>query len=72
MSDNIQRRKVIEESYGPWSFPVVLVRKKNWEIRFCVGYRKLNDVIKKDCFRMPRIDNILDMLVGGNGSPHYI
>jgi hypothetical protein len=60
MLDDIQRRRVIEESDSPWSFTVVLVRHKNGKLRFCVYYRKLNDVTKKDYFPLPRIDNTLD------------
>jgi hypothetical protein len=60
--DNMQRRGVIEESDGPWSFLVVLVRKENGEIRFCVDYRKLNDVTRRDCFPLSRIDDSLDTL----------
>jgi hypothetical protein len=62
--DDMQRHGVIEESDCPWSYPVVLVRKKNGEIRFCVDYRKLNDVTKKDCFSLPRINDTLDTLAG--------
>jgi hypothetical protein len=40
MFDDMKRKGVIEESEGPWSSPVVLVRKKNGDIRFCVDYRK--------------------------------
>jgi hypothetical protein len=66
MLDDMQRREVIEESDSPWSSPDVLVRKKNGELRFCVDYRKLNDVTKKDCFPLPRIDDTLDTLAGAN------
>jgi hypothetical protein len=51
MLDDMKRRGVIEESEGPWSSPVVLVRKKNGDLRFCVDYRKLNDITKKTVFR---------------------
>jgi hypothetical protein len=64
MLNNMQRRRIIEESDGPWSSPVVLVRKRNGELRFCVDYRKLNDVTKEDCFPLPRIDDTLDTLAG--------
>jgi hypothetical protein len=64
MLNDMQCRRVIEESDNPWSSPVVLVRKKNGELRFCVDYRKLNDVTKKDWFPLPRIDNTLDTLSG--------
>jgi hypothetical protein len=64
MLDDMQRRGIIEESDSPWSSPVVLVRKKNGELRFCVDYRKLNNVTKKDCFLLPRIDDTLDTLAG--------
>jgi hypothetical protein len=32
--EDMQRRGIIEESDSPWSSPVVLVRKKNGELRF--------------------------------------
>jgi hypothetical protein len=64
MLDDMQRHGVIEESDSPWSSPVVLVKKKNGELRFYVDYRKLNDVTKKDCFPLPRIDDTLDKLAG--------
>lgn len=41
---------VIEESDSPWSFPVVLVREKDELWRFCVDYRHLNDVTRKDSY----------------------
>jgi hypothetical protein len=64
MLDDMQRRGVIKESDSPRSFPIVLVRKKNGELRFCVDYRKLNNLTKKDCFPPPWIDDTLDMLAG--------
>ncbi|GMF47245.1 unnamed protein product [Phytophthora fragariaefolia] len=53
---------VIEEGNRAWGFPVVLVRKKDREIRFCVDYR--NKVTKKDVFPLPRIDETLEAMSG--------
>jgi hypothetical protein len=63
--DDMQRRGFIEESDGPWWSPGVLVRKKKGKLRFCLDYRKLNHVTRKDCFPLPRIDDTLDTLAGG-------
>jgi hypothetical protein len=64
MLDDMQRRGIIEESDSPWLSPVLLVRKKNLDLLFCLYYRTLNDVTKKDCFPPPRIDDTLDTLAG--------
>ena len=58
------RQKIIEPSTSPWCSPVVLVRKKDGNTRFCVDYRKLNDVTVKDPFPLPRLDDIFDQLTG--------
>lgn len=55
---------VIERSSSPWSSPIVLVTKKDGSTRFCVDYRKLNQVTKKDSYPLPRIDDTLDAVAG--------
>ncbi|GBG74822.1 hypothetical protein CBR_g19334 [Chara braunii] len=52
----------IEPATGPWSFPVVLVPKKNGSVRICIDYRKLNDIAIKDVYPLPRIDDLLDAI----------
>nr|XP_010769589.1 PREDICTED: uncharacterized protein LOC104945589 [Notothenia coriiceps] len=53
---------VIEESTSDWCCPVVLVRKSDGSIRFCVDYRRVNEVSKFDAYPMPRVDELLDRL----------
>jgi len=40
------------------------IKKKNGTIRFCIDFRKLNAVTKKDSYLLPRIDDIFDQLSG--------
>lgn len=55
---------VIEPSKSAWSSPVLLVPKRDGEMRFCVDFRKLNAVSEKDAFPLPYISSILDKLGG--------
>ena len=54
----------IRPSESPWSFPVVLVRKKDNSLRFCVDYRELNKRTIKDAYALPRIEETMDHLHG--------
>lgn len=53
---------VIERSKSPWSSPVCLVHKKDGSYRFCIDFRRLNAVSKKDAYPIPYISAILDRL----------
>ena len=55
---------VIKPSSSPWASPVVLVRKKDGSLRFCIDYRKLNHVTTKDAYPLPRVDDTLNALAG--------
>lgn len=57
---------VVRPSSSPWSSPVVLIRKKDGSIRFCVDYRRLNKITRKDVYPLPRIDDALDTLQGSS------
>ena len=57
-------KDVIQSSKSPWASSIVLVKKKDGTQRFCVDYRRLNDVTIKDAYPLPRIDESLDQLIG--------
>ena len=55
---------LIETSHSAWSAPAVLVPKRDGTTRFCIDYRKLNQVTIPDSHPLPRIDDTLDALGG--------
>ena len=52
----------IEESKAPFNSPILMVRKPSGGLRFCVDYRKLNSITKKDRYPIPLIDEIFQRL----------
>ncbi|UYV76850.1 hypothetical protein LAZ67_14002195, partial [Cordylochernes scorpioides] len=64
--DKMLKGGIVQLSESPWSSPVVLVKKKNGSWRFCVDYRHLNKITKKDVYPLPRIDDTLDCLRGAS------
>jgi hypothetical protein len=53
---------VIRPSKSPYSSPALLVKKSDGKDRFCVDFRRLNLITKKDVYPLPRIDDMLDAL----------
>ena len=64
MVKEMQHLGVIKPSSSAWASAVVLVPKKDGTYRFCVEYRRLNSLTRKDVHPLPRIDDILDTLGG--------
>ncbi|CAF0782545.1 unnamed protein product [Didymodactylos carnosus] len=63
-SADMLKSDVAEPSFGPCASPVTFVPKKNGTLRFCIDFRKLNEVTIKDTYPIPRIDDTLDTLKG--------
>ena len=55
---------VIRKSDSPYASGVVLVRKKDGTLRFCIDLRKLNSKTVRDSYALPRIDETLDTVQG--------
>jgi len=41
---------VIDEPTSPWTSPVILIKKNDGTMRFCVNFRKINAVTIKDSY----------------------
>lgn len=55
---------VIQESESPFSSPIVVVRKKNGDVRLCIDYRKLNLQTIKDAYALPNLEETFSALTG--------
>ena len=61
--EELLEKKFVRPSVSPWGAPVLLVKKKYGSMRPCVDYRKLNKVMIKNKYSLPRIDDLMDQLV---------
>lgn len=60
--ETMLKEDVIEKSTSPWSSPILLVKKKDGNYRFCVDFRKLNAVTERDSYPLPYVSHTLDKL----------
>ena len=64
---NLLALGMIQPSLSPWASGIVMVKKKNGELRFCCDFRSLNEVTIKDAYPLPRIDESLARLGKAKG-----
>jgi hypothetical protein len=64
--DEMLTNGIIEHSTSEYSFPIVLVKKKNGEFRFAIDYRKLNAVTQPVTHPLPRLDDVFDVIGQAN------
>ncbi|KAL0186035.1 hypothetical protein M9458_017705, partial [Cirrhinus mrigala] len=55
---------VIRESESPFASPIVVVRKKNGQVRLCIDYRRLNLQTIKDAYNLPKLEDTFSALSG--------
>ena len=67
--DHMLNVGVIKPSESTWSNAVVLVRKKDEGLGFCINLRRLNIRTRKDAFPLPQIHDTIDAL---SGSKYYM
>ena len=60
----MMRLGVIVPAVTSWASPVTLAPKRDGTWRFCIDYRKLNDITRKDSFPVPRLDEALSVMRG--------
>ena len=64
MINELEGKGIIRPSLSPWNAPLVVVPKKNGDIRLTVDYRKLNSITERPIFPMPDSRALLDTLSG--------
>ena len=55
------KQRIIEKSSAPWSSNCILINKDG-KTRIAVDYRKLNSFTQRDCYKLPVVQEILDVL----------
>lgn len=64
--DKLLRNGPVIPAQSQWAALVVLVRKKNNEIRWCIDYRKIITITSKDSYPLPNREECLDTLAGSS------
>ena len=54
----------IRPSQSPWCNAVVLVRKKDGGLRFCIDFRRLKSLTKKDAYPLAHMQETIELMVG--------
>ena len=57
-------RGAIRPSNSPWCNAIVLIRKKDGTLRFCIDFQRLNARTKKDSYPLPQMQEMMESMVG--------
>ena len=62
--DQMLKDNIIRPSNSPWASPILLTKKKDGSYRFCIDFRKVNAITKKDSYPLCNINEALETLKG--------
>ena len=62
--DDMLKAGVIQPSSSPWASPILLVPKPDGTWRFCIDYRRVNEVTVPDSYALPSVQEIFDSMAG--------
>jgi hypothetical protein len=66
-AEKLLEANIIEPSDSAYNAPVILIKKKDGSIRFCIDYREINKYTVRDAYPMHNTQEVLDQL----GSAKY-
>ncbi|GJY09408.1 putative reverse transcriptase domain-containing protein [Tanacetum coccineum] len=70
-SRQVQLQELMEKGFiclssSSWGAPVSFVKKKDGSFRMCIDYCELNKLTVKNCYPLPKIDDLFDQLQGSS------
>jgi hypothetical protein len=63
ITENLHKGFIKASKNNPFTSPILMVKKPDGGLRFCVDYRTLNEITQKDPYPLPLIDEILPRLL---------
>ena len=62
--DELEKKGIVEKSVSSWNSPIVVVPKKNGDIRLCIDYRHLNSITERPIYYIPDAKELFNSLDG--------